>query len=184
MNYLFILLSILTLSTNTVAQTKTKKYKEDENKINWPVEFNPIKSNFYVQNEININADPKKVWKLLIEAKQWNQWYSGIQKIKFQDSTQKNLGLNVLVYWESMGQKLNNTIVEYQPFERLSWSFKEKNLQGCHAWIIIPTSFGCRVITAESQTGKLAKLQRIFLPNKLLKQHDQWLKKLKIEAEK
>lgn len=50
--------------------------------------------------------------------------------------------------------------------------------------IPIPTETGCKVNTDESQTGKLVKLQKIFIPNKLRKQHDKWLRVLKEEAEK
>lgn len=166
------------------AQTYSRKYIEAENKIQWPEKFNPKLSDFYVHNEIEINATPQQVWLLLIEAKQWINWYDGIQNIKFEDSTQQDLAKDSKVFWNSMGQSLNNTVTEFVPYERLAWTFEEANIQGHHAWLIIPTETGCKVITDESQTGKLAKLQKIFLPRKLMKQHDKWLRLLKKEAEK
>lgn len=166
------------------AQTFSRKYSALENKINWPDEFNPKVSDFYVHNEIEINATPDQVWQLLINAKQWDTWYDGIQNIKFEDPLQTTLAFNSKVFWNSMGQSLNNTIVEFEPFTRLSWQFNESKIQGYHAWIIIPTEKGCKVITDESQNGRLAKLQKIFLPRKLMRQHNKWLKLLKLEAEK
>lgn len=165
------------------AQTYSRKYNESENKIHWPEKFNPLVSDFYVHNEIEINASPEQVWKLLIKAKDWISWYDGIQNIKFEDTTQQRLSKNAKVFWNSMGQNLNNTVVEFVPYERLAWQFNEPRIQGHHAWLIIPTENGCRVITDESQTGRLAKLQRIFLPRKLMMQHDKWLRLLKQEAE-
>ncbi len=166
------------------AQTYSRKYNEAENKIQWPEKFNPNVSDFYVHNEIEINATPNQVWLLLTEAKKWINWYDGIENIKFEDSTQQNLVKESKVFWNSMGQSLNNTVTEFVPNERLAWTFEEDKIQGHHAWIIIPTKTGCKVITDESQTGKLAKLQKIFIPRKLMKQHDKWLRLLKQEAEK
>jgi hypothetical protein len=166
------------------AQSHSKKYNEDENKIHWPEKFNPKVSDFYVHNEIEINASPEHVWLLLIQASNWITWYDGIQNIKFEDPTQQNLTLDAQVFWNSMGQSLNNTVTEFAPNERLAWTFEEAKIQGHHAWLIILTETGCKVITDESQTGKLAKLQKIFLPRKLMKQHDQWLRLIKQEAER
>lgn len=166
------------------AQTASRKYVESENRINWPYLFDPKESNFYVHNEIEINASPEEVWKLLIQANNWIKWYDGIQNIKFEDSAQQVLALDSKVFWNSMGQSLNNTIVEFEPYQRLAWQFDEKKIQGHHAWLIVPTENGCKVITDESQTGTLAKLQKLFLPKKLMKQHDLWLRLLKQEAER
>ena len=166
------------------AQSYTRQYNEQGNRIHWPEKFNPITSDFYVHNEIEIHASPEQVWRLLIDAKSWIDWHEGIQNIRFEDSVQNELAHDTKVFWNSMGQNLNNRVVEYAPYERLAWAFEESNIQGHHAWLIIPTVNGCRVITDESQTGKLAKLQKIFLPRKLMRQHDTWLRSLKREAEK
>ncbi|MGF1637653.1 MAG: SRPBCC domain-containing protein [Cyclobacteriaceae bacterium] len=184
MNKILIMIAILFFNSTIYAQTFSRKYNEAENRINWPKEFDPKISDFYVHNEIEINATPDQVWQLLIQAKDWISWYDGIQNIRFEDSIQVQLAKNTKVFWNSMGQSLNNTVVEFEPNKTLSWQFNEAKIQGYHAWVIIPTANGCRVITDESQTGKLAKLQKIFIPKKLMKQHDNWLKLLKMEAEK
>ncbi len=180
----FILLALLAFASNIQAQSYSKKYKPAENLIVWPAEFDPARSDFYVHNEIEIAALPERVWQLLVAASDWSNWYDGIQQMKFEDSLQQDLAKNTKVFWRSMGQDLNNTVVEFEPASRLAWQFWEPKIQGHHAWVIVPTATGCRVITDESQTGTLAKLQKIFLPNKLLKQHDKWLRLLKAEAEK
>jgi hypothetical protein len=166
------------------AQTSSRKYNEEENLIRWPTQFDPKAIDFYVHNEITIQASPEVVWQLLIQAGEWNKWYDGIQNIKFENPSQVNLEKNTYVFWNTMGQGLNNQIVEFEPYTTLSWEFNEAKIQGYHAWKIIPIENGCKVITDESQTGKLAKLQKTFVPKKLLKQHDQWLLLLKLEAEK
>jgi len=179
--WITMILTMIVLSL--YSQVSRKKYIESENLIEWPTGFNPKVTDFYVQNEIEINASPEVVWDLLINAGDWNLWYDGIQNIKFEDQEEKVLRLGSKVFWNSMGQSLNNTIIQYEPNKALAWQFNESKIQGCHAWIILPTDNGCLVITDESQTGQLAKLQKLFLPNKLKKQHDDWLRLLKQQAE-
>jgi uncharacterized protein YndB with AHSA1/START domain len=183
MKNIFLTSILLMLIGQVVAQNSSKKYNESENLIDWPAKFDPQVSDFYVHNEIEINASPEIVWDLLIKAKEWSEWYGGIENIRFQDTTQHELIPGTKVFWNSMGQSLNNEIVHFEPYHSLSWQFEEKKIQGLHAWIIVPTPFGCKVITDESQNGTLAKLQKVFLPNKLLKQHDEWLLQLKRKAE-
>lgn len=165
------------------AQSFSKKYNAAENLIHWPPQFDPAQSRFYVHNWIDISAPPERVWQLLIQATQWPAWYDGIMDIRFKESNTEVLTLGTKVFWRSMGQNLNNTVVEYVPNERLAWQFNESAIQGHHAWLIIPTETGCTVITDESQNGRLAGLQKIFLPKKLMKQHDKWLRLLKQQAE-
>ena len=184
MKNLLLYLLMLSFACSVQAQSSSRKYNEIENLINWPANFDPKVSDFYVHNEIDIQASPEVVWQLLVNAKDWKTWYDGIQNIKFENPEQLSLQKDTKVFWNSMGQALNNKIVEFEPYATLSWEFNEAKIQGYHAWKIIPTENGCRVVTDESQTGKLAKLQKTFLPKKLLKQHDQWLLLLKLEAEK
>ncbi|MCH7396751.1 SRPBCC domain-containing protein [Belliella sp. DSM 107340] len=180
--YLSILLIMLNFSVVN-AQISSKKFNPETNLIEWPKQFNPEKSDFYVYNEIEINTAPDVVWKLLIEASDWSKWYNNIQNIQFENPQQRNLSAQAKVFWKSMGQELNNTVTQFEPNKALAWQFDEPKIQGYHAWLIIPTENGCKVVTVESQTGRLARLQKVFLPNKLRKQHDEWLVKLKEQAE-
>lgn len=165
------------------AQQSSKKFNALENKIKWPDAFDPSRSDFYVHNEIEISASPEVVWSILVMSSRWNEWYDGIQQIKFEDETKSDLYMGAKVFWRSMGQNLHNTVMQFEPNTALAWQFNESKIQGYHAWLIIPTPDGCKVITDESQTGRLANLQKLFLPNKLLRQHDDWLRKLKERAE-
>ncbi|MCU0400659.1 MAG: SRPBCC domain-containing protein [Algoriphagus sp.] len=184
MKKFLILLSLSALVWPCYGQSFSRTYNEATNQISWPNQFEPKKSDFYVHNEIEIQASPERVWQLLIDAGNWPKWYDGIQKIRFENADKRQLELGEKVFWLSMGQSLTNTITEFEPFKRLAWTFLEPKIQGHHAWLILPTANGCKIITDESQTGKLARLQKVFLPRKLIKQHDRWLKLLKEQAEK
>ena len=69
------------------------------------------------------------------------------------------------------------------PASRLSWESRKKSIKGYHAWLILPTENGCKLITQESQYGWLTFFEKLFQPNKLRKLHDVWLAEIKNKAE-
>lgn len=169
---------------NTAKSIMTKKYDPTTNLVVWPDEFNPEKANWYVYNEIEINAKPEIVWNILIDAKQWHTFYNGVQTpVEYKDSTAITLRNGLTFNLHTMGLHLEPSIKEFVPNERLAWEVRRGNLTAYHAWVIVPTSDGCRLITPESQNGFLTYLQKVFQPNKLLKLHDKWLRLLKERAE-
>lgn len=157
---------------------------EAPTKINWPAQYQPEKVRFYVHNEIFINAPPQKVWHILIDAGKWEKWYPGAFNVSVINSSDGLLRSDSSFSWNTMGFDFTSEIKEFQPPFRLSWESRRGLIQGYHAWLIIPTESGSRVITDEAQHGFLAHLQPIFVPNKLRDLHDVWLQKLKELAEK
>lgn len=187
-NYLSIILLIFCLSVfgqkNGVTSIMIKTYDSTTNLIHWPEEFNPTKSSWYVYNEIEINAKPEVVWNILIDAKKWHTFYKGAESpIEFLDSNAKTLQNGLAFKFHTMGLHLVPVMKEFIPNERMAWEVRGNNLKAYHAWIIVPTANGCRLITPEAQNGFLTLMQKIFVPNKLLKLHDTWLKLIKERAE-
>jgi len=157
-----------------------KPYNEQ---INWPKGYDMNETEFYLHNKIEIEAPPKIVWEILTNAEDWPNWYKGMKDVKVLDSNTGIIDGKVDMNFNTMKRDFKATVTEYKPFERLSWNTVDSKMMGIHAWLIIPTEKGCLVITDESQYGKLARLQKIFLPNKLRKLHDVWLEEMKIKAE-
>jgi hypothetical protein len=169
---------------NAVKSIKTKKYDPSTNLVVWPEEFNPSTANWYVYNEIEINAKPEVVWNILIDAKKWHTFYDGVQSaVMYKDSAATTLRNGLAFKMHTMGLHLEPEIKEFVYNERMAWEVRRGNLTAYHAWVIIPTSNGCRLITPESQNGFLTFLQKIFQPNKLLNLHDKWLQLIKERAE-
>jgi hypothetical protein len=173
------------LSQDTSVETiMSKKYNPATNLVVWPAEFNPTKANWYVYNEIEINAKPEIVWAILIDAKKWHTFYSGAESpVEFLDTTQTSLKNGMIFKLHTMGLHLLPEMKEFVPNERMAWEVRRGNLSAYHAWVIVPTAKGCRLITPEAQNGFLTHMQKIFLPNKLLKLHDSWLRLIKERAE-
>jgi hypothetical protein len=180
----FIAIFFLSTHSKVFGQIKTKKYDEKTNLIYWPAEFNPKVAKFYVYNEIDINASPEVVWNILIDAKKWHTFYKGVEKpIQIIDNAHQILAQNVSFRLSTMGQNFVPTIKEFVPNERMAWEIKISKIQAYHAWIIVPTKTGCKLITPEAQNGFLTFLQKVFQPNKLLNLHENWLEVIKARAE-
>lgn len=155
----------------------------DSEKINWPENYEPSKSKFYVHNEIEINAKAEVVWAILMNALQWPNWYEGAKNVSFLTQKDTIINANSIFKWETMGLKFESTIQQFEPNKLLAWESKKKSIQGFHVWLIVPTEKGCKVITDESQNGWLTFFEKTFQPKKLKALHDVWLKELKIKSE-
>ncbi len=168
----------------TVKSTMTKKYDPTTNLVVWPDEFNPAKAKWYVYNEIEIKARPEVVWKILVDAKKWHTFYKGVQSpVTLLDTTAPTLKNGMVFKLHTMGLHLLPVIKEFVPNERMAWEVRRGNLTAYHAWVIVPTANGCKLVTPEAQNGFLTFLQKVFQPNKLLNLHQHWLEVIKERAE-
>ena len=170
----------LCISTSICAQ---QSLPTDMEKINWPPAYEPSKSKFFVHNEIEVDAPPQVVWEILTAAESWPDWYKGAQNVVVRPVSKGVLKENSVFTWKTMGLDFESTIKEFVPYSRLSWESQKKSIQGYHAWLIVPTAQGCKVITDESQNGWLTFFEKIFQPNKMRKLHDVWLLEIKKKAE-
>ncbi len=176
-----VLLLLFSISCRSIDKDlqASRQYKE---KINWPPEYKPEESSFFIHNSIRIKASPEAVWSILIQAESWPQWYEGAENVKLQKG-HRVLQADSVFTWSTMGLDFTSTIKEFVPNRRLSWESKKTVIRGYHAWLIIPTEGGSILITDEAQHGFLTHLQKVFVPNKLHRLHDIWLAKIKEKAE-
>ena len=151
--------------------------------ILWPEDYKPEESKFFVHNEIDIEASPESVWSVLIQADEWETYYEGASNLKLRDNTDGRLTENAVFSWKTMGLDFTSTIQEFEAPYRLSWESDKKSIRGYHAWLIIPTEKGCQLITSEAQHGFMTLLQKVFVPNKLERLHDEWLAQIKYKSE-
>lgn len=170
------IVSLIMLSGTLLGQAK-------DYVINWPENYKPEEAVFFVHNEIEINASPETVWEILIDAEKWQEWYVGAENVQIINNSNGVLNEESVFRWKTMGLNFSSEIKEFVPNERLSWESRKRSIKGYHAWLIIPTESGSRVITDESQNGWLSFLEKIFQPNKLHGLHDIWLQELKKKAE-
>ena len=175
-------LSLMMVSCYSVKRSVAES-RPASDQIYWPEAYLPDEAGFFVHNEIEIQAEPEVVWQILIRAETWPEWYEGAGAVKITSGQNGVLEAGSQFSWRTMGQDFVSTIEEFEAPYRLSWESYKKSIQGYHAWLIIPTQDGCKVITSETQHGFLTTMQKLFLPNKLRKLHDIWLKEIKRKAE-
>ncbi len=152
-------------------------------KINWPANYEPSESKFYVHTQIEINARPEVVWSYLIDALKWPFCYKGAKNVSLVNSNDAVLNSTSIFNWETMGLKFQSSIKQFEPNSFLAWESKKKSIQGFHVWLIVATDKGCKVITDESQNGWLTFFERTFQGKKLKRLHDVWLAELKKKSE-
>ena len=178
-------MKIITLSLMLVTfMFEVKAQQDSSGVIMWPPEYSPLKSKFYVYNQIVVDAPPNKVWEVLVNALRWESWYKGAKNILILNQTDSLLKANAVFRWETMGLKFESTVKEFEKGRLLAWESKKKSIKGYHVWLMVPTQNGCKVITAESQTGWLTFFEKTFQGKKLWKLHNDWLKELKNQSEK
>jgi hypothetical protein len=146
---LFGLTTTISAQESSLKSMKTKKYDPTTNLVVWPKEFNPTKSKWYVYNEIEINVKPKIVWDILIDAKKWHTFYKGVESpVEFiNDSNATSLKNGLRFKMHTMGLHLEPLMKELVPNERMAWEVRRGNLTAYHAWVIVPTARGCRLIS-------------------------------------
>ena len=48
----------------------------------WPPRFDPKTSAIYALNDIDVNAQPEVVWKLLVDAENWSSYFPAEDQVK------------------------------------------------------------------------------------------------------
>lgn len=153
-------------------------------RIAWPDAYAPKSARFFVSNEIVIAAPPERVWAELVDAAGWPDWYAGASEVEVRGSSDGRLGPGAVLAWKTMGLRFESEVRAFEQPRFLAWESRKASIRGYHVWLIEPTGDGgSRVITDEAQHGFLATMQGIFIPQKLHRLHDEWLKGLKTRAE-
>jgi len=152
-------------------------------KIIYPTKFEPSNSPIFVRNEIEINSSPEKVWFWITNATTWSEWYFNASKVKILNQNSTQLLAATKFTWKTFGANVHSEVKEFVPFQRLAWDGKGIGLSVYHAWLIIPTPNGCKVVTEETQHGLLCRLGKFFMPKRMYNYHQIWLEGLKKKAE-
>jgi uncharacterized protein YndB with AHSA1/START domain len=155
-----------------------------EDQIRWPAQYRPEEASFFVHNQIDIDAPAEDVWNVIIQAETWPAWYEGASDVKIVRGGKRGaLDDDAEFSWKTMGLDFVSQVIEFQPPFRLSWESRKSTIQGYHAWLIVPSGTGSRLVTEESQHGFMTFLQKVFVPKKLHRLHEKWLSQIKKKAE-
>jgi uncharacterized protein YndB with AHSA1/START domain len=152
--------------------------------VRWPDHFAPENSPVHVRNELEILASVEATWACLIRAQLWPTWYSNSANVRFHQRPGPDLAAGTYFRWKTFGVTLESKVEELVPLERIAWCAHACGIDAYHAWVLRATPQGCHVLTEETQHGVLARLQKLFLPNRMYRGHEKWLQGLASQAGK
>lgn len=132
------------------------------------------------KNEIIINAAPEKVWQVLTNIENWDEWNERIKEPKLQG----NLQVGRIFTWKTNGSKIKSKIHSFTHNETLGWQGKAFGASAIHNWYLEPTENGTKVRVEESMEGWIISLMKKKMNEKLADDILYWLKQLKQECEK
>ena len=158
------------------------------NHVIWPHQYDPKTSAIYALNDIDVNAPPELVWKLLVNAKKWSSYFPAEDQVKIL-SGESELALGTKWTRTTVGIPTRLIVTEYEPITRLAWSTTvdgdQTGSSAYHGWVITATDTGCHVLSEETQQGPyfLEELGHKN-PGALYRYHQEWVEKLARAAEK
>ena len=138
----------------------------------------------HVRNELEIDAPPEVVWAWLIRAQLWPVWYENAADVTFLSGTPPDLSPGARFRWKTFGVRIESTVQEFVPNERIAWDAHGIGTDAYHAWVIGGTPGGSQVLTEETQHGSLARLAALVMPHRMHKHHQIWLEQLREAARK
>jgi uncharacterized protein YndB with AHSA1/START domain len=155
--------------------------------VRWPQQYDPRRSAIYALNDIDMNAPPEVVWRLLVDAEKWSSDFPAEDQVKILTGAPE-LMLGTKYSRVTVGFPMSLVVTEYQPFRRLAWATTvdgdKTGSSAYHGWVITPTDNGCHVLSEETQQGPwfLEELGR-KRPGALYLYHQQWVESLARAAE-
>lgn len=145
--------------------------------IRWPARFSPDTAPVHVVNAITVSASPETVWKVLIRAADWHEFYGNASDVMIEDGG-PDLSDEARFTWRTFGVALETQVQEFEPFERIAWLARAPMIEAYHAWLLVPAAGGCHVITEETQHGFAARAGRLLFPGRMERWHQMWLEGL------
>ena len=152
--------------------------------IHWPAGFSPTEADLFSHNEGMINAPCERVWKHIVEAAKWPEWYPNSKNVRIRGGGTA-LDENSVFTWTTFGLPVESEVNEFVPFTRISWfgSVPGATPSFYHTWLLTPTDNQCHVATDEVGFGADAKRLRESDEGLMHRGHDLWIATLRWVAE-
>lgn len=157
-----------------------------QDKVMWPEQNHPRRSAIYALNEVEVEAPPEVVWRLLIDAENWPSYYPHAEDVKIVTG-EPRLAPGAKYTWRTAGIPFVCVVKEFVPEERIGWNayFAEGDDESStyHGWVITPTDSGSHLLTEETQQGPAFLELARTSPGALWRVHQDWVETLARAAE-
>ena len=149
--------------------------------IHWPAGFSPEHADMFAHNEIVINAPRSAVWRILLAAEDWPQWYPNSHNVRILDEDAGGLLTDSVQFsWQTFGFDLVSTIAEIEPEVRIGW---RGGTDWYHTWYLQDHPAGTLVIMEEVGRGTDAATMADTTPDRMHRGHELWNQCLKWASE-
>jgi uncharacterized protein YndB with AHSA1/START domain len=177
-------------TTMTMAKTTTKQETMSRDlanrspDIHWPDGFSPDHADLFSHNGLRIEASCERVWKHIVEATKWPQWYPNSKDVQIMGGGDE-LNAGTVFRWTTFGLPLESRINEFTPYSRIGWYGYAPGEKPSfyHTWYLKADGDGCRVVTDEVGMGSSAAHLRASDESLMHRGHDLWLATLRWVAE-
>ena len=88
------------------------------NHVIWPEQYDPKISPIYALNDVDVNAPPEVVWKMLVDAENWSSYFPAESQVKILTG-EPELALGTKYTRMTVGIPCNLIVTEYVPFSRI-----------------------------------------------------------------
>jgi hypothetical protein len=150
--------------------------------IHWPDGLDPTEADLFAHNEIVINDEPERIWRHLIAATAWPNWYSNAARVVVNGPSEL-LANGVSFEWITFGLEISSTVAEFVPTTRLGWYGRSEGLRAYHTWLLVPRAHDTYVVMEEIGLGNGAKRLAQTNPGHMHRGHDLWNTSLKFVCE-
>jgi hypothetical protein len=153
--------------------------------IHWPKGFTPADGDLFSHNELFINASCQRVWRHIVEATRWPEWYPNSKAVQVLGDSGAVLEDNSIFRWTTFGLPLESRINEFVPFSRIGWfGYAPGSAPSFyHTWYLTQVGAACGVVTEEVGRGESAIRFRQADESAMHRGHDLWLATLKWVSE-
>jgi hypothetical protein len=87
--------------------------------IHWPKGFMPADADLFSHNELFINASCQRVWRHIVEATRWPEWYPNSKDVRILGDGGTVLNQGTTFRWTTFGLPLESRINEFVPYSRI-----------------------------------------------------------------
>jgi hypothetical protein len=145
--------------------------------IAWPKGYGPEETSAHVSAQLDMPVPPEAVWAWLLRADLWPTWCPEFKDVRIEGGG-PDLEQGSRFRWKAFGVRLTSSVEEFVPLERLCWTARSTGIDAYHAWLIERLPSGCRVVSEETQSGWVARLNNLLRPRSLVRIHETWLERL------
>ncbi len=146
--------------------------------IRWPEDCRPEVSSWLAVNELQIDADPLRVFAWLRRPDLWSSYYWNARFVRHLEGPWPELRMGSRFRWLTFGVIVTSEVVELEEGSRLAWSAKALGAEGHHGWVLSEREGGTFVRTEETQHGWASKLSAPVMSRLQTRIHQRWLEGL------